>query len=81
MLGVDAVDSMLFGGNSEGREATFNVPGKVNLRYRPYDRDFSPKTLSLQARVALVSALPNARTRARSRRSYARLPCSGGPQP
>lgn len=38
MLGVDAVDAMLFGGNAEGVEATFNSPSKVNGRYRPYER-------------------------------------------
>ena len=76
MLGVDAVDSMLFGGNSEGREATFNVPGKVNLRYRPYDRDFSPKTLSLQA-----CRDPHRPEHLPFRRTPCALLSSGGPQP
>jgi len=49
MLGVDAVDSMLFGGNAAGREATFNSPGVVNNRYRAYDYDFDPAALSREA--------------------------------
>ena len=40
MLGYDAVDSMLFGGNEQGREATFNAPNKVNNMLRKYDRNF-----------------------------------------
>lgn len=39
MLGVDAIDAMLFGGNTEGVEATFNSPSKVNGHYRPYERN------------------------------------------
>ena len=65
MLGVDAVDSMLFGGNDGGkegvdpatgkktptfaRESTFNTPGVVNNMFRPYDFDFDPAALSRRA--------------------------------
>jgi len=49
MLGVDAVDSMLFGGNAAGREATFNVPNEVNQGFRRYDREFNPVALAQQA--------------------------------
>ena len=49
MLGVDAVDSMLFGGNAAGREATFNAPDVVNNNMRKYDRDFDPLELSRTA--------------------------------
>ncbi|KAL1530285.1 hypothetical protein AB1Y20_001196 [Prymnesium parvum] len=49
MLGYDAVDSMLFGGNDQGREATFNLPNKVNNMVRPYDRMFDRDELARQA--------------------------------
>uniref|UniRef100_A0A7S0L1S9 Amine oxidase domain-containing protein n=1 Tax=Coccolithus braarudii TaxID=221442 RepID=A0A7S0L1S9_9EUKA len=49
MLGVDAVDSMLFGGNDAGREVTFNAPNTVNQQYRKYDFDFDPSRLAKQA--------------------------------
>lgn len=49
MLGYDAIDSMLFGGNEEGREATFNLPNKVNNMLRKYDRNFDPAELSRKA--------------------------------
>mmetsp|Transcript_55662 Transcript_55662/g.121179 ORF Transcript_55662/g.121179 Transcript_55662/m.121179 type:complete len:1186 (+) Transcript_55662:218-3775(+) len=49
MLGVDAVDSMLFGGNEAGREATFNVPNKINQQYRKYDYNFDANELARQA--------------------------------
>lgn len=49
MLGVDAVDNMLFGGNAAGREATFNSPDAVNSGLRKYDRDFEPAELSRAA--------------------------------
>lgn len=52
MLGVDAVDAMLFGGNDEGLEATFNDPNKVNGRYRPYDRAFDPAKLTAARKKA-----------------------------
>lgn len=42
MLGVDAIDAILFGGNGEGVEATFNSPSKVNNKYRPYERKVDP---------------------------------------
>jgi len=48
-LGIDAVDSMLFGGSAAGREATFNVPNKVNVQYRKYDFDFDPAALARDA--------------------------------
>lgn len=50
MLGLDAVDSMLFGGNAEGREATFNSPNAVNSKFRPYDFDFNPQAILLSCR-------------------------------
>jgi len=49
MLGVDAIDSMLFGGNAAGREATFNSPDVVNSHIRLYDFDFDPAELSRAA--------------------------------
>ena len=49
MLGYDAIDSMLFGGNEEGREATFNSPDYVNGKYRSYDRNFDPPALAKAA--------------------------------
>ena len=49
MLGYDAVDSMLFGGNGAGREATFNSPDVVNSGYRRYDRHFDPAQLARDA--------------------------------
>lgn len=59
MLGVDAVDSMLFGGNDEGREATFNSPDYVNGKNRPYDRYFDPAALARAAgRQHTFSAKP-----------------------
>jgi len=63
MLGVDAVDSMLFGGNQEGREATFNSPDYVNGRNRPYDRDFDPAALAREAGRAHTFGLPPRRLR------------------
>ncbi len=49
MLGVDAVDSMLFGKNNVGREATFNSPNKVNNMYRAYDYNFDAAELAREA--------------------------------
>lgn len=49
MLGVDAIDNMLFGGNAAGREATFNSPDVVNNALRKYDRDFDPNELARAA--------------------------------
>ena len=53
MLGVDAIDNMLFGGNEvKGeirREATFNSPDLVNNMYRPYDFAFDAARLSADA--------------------------------
>ena len=53
MLGVDAIDNILFGGtNINGklvREATFNSPDFVNSMYRRYDRDFDPAALARAA--------------------------------
>jgi len=49
MLGYDAIDSMLFGGNDQGREATFNLPNKVNNMLRKYDYNFDPERLSREA--------------------------------
>lgn len=53
MLGVDAVDAILFGGSAEGVEATFNSPSKVNNRYRPYERkvDAAKEVASARARA------------------------------
>jgi len=48
-LGIDAIDSMLFGGNAAGREATFNSPNTVNVQYRKYDFDFDPAALARAA--------------------------------
>ena len=53
MLGVDAIDNMLFGGSDVNgqmiREATFNSPDLVNGMYRKYDRDFDPAALARAA--------------------------------
>jgi hypothetical protein len=59
MLGVDAVDAILFGGNAEGVEATFNSPSKVNNRYRPYNR-------KVDAAAELAAARPRADGSARA---------------
>jgi len=63
MLGVDAVDSMLFGGNAAGREATFNAPNKVNVQYRNYDFDFEPAKLAREAGRKHTFAKPPRRLR------------------
>ena len=63
ILGVDAVDSMLFGGNEEGREATFNSPDYVNGKNRPYDREFDPVALARAARRAHSFQKPPRRLR------------------
>jgi len=57
-LGIDAVDSMLFGGNAAGREATFNSPNKVNVAYRKYDYNFDPKALARDAKRKHTFANP-----------------------
>ena len=63
MLGVDAVDSMLFGGNAAGREATFNSPDVTNNRYRRYDYAFEPAALAKAAGRAHSFARPPRRLR------------------
>jgi len=62
-LGVDAVDSMLFGGNEAGREATFNSPNMVNGMYRTYDYDFDPAALAARAGRSHIFANPPRRLR------------------
>ena len=59
MLGLDAVDSMLFGGNAEGREATFNSPNAVNSKFRPYDFDFNPQVILLSHRTPMHIYAPD----------------------
>jgi len=58
MLGVDAVDNMLFGGNAAGREATFNSPDVVNNGLRKYDRQFDPAELARAAGRSHTFAKP-----------------------
>ena len=75
MLGVDAVDSMLFGGSvldtKAGpklvREATFNSPDFVNSMYRKYDRDFDPAALSRAAGRAHTFDAPPRRLKVKER--------------
>jgi len=61
MLGVDAIDAMLFGGNDDGIEATFNSPSYVNNRYRKYDRVQDPAKLA--AKRARTDGAPRQHTR------------------
>jgi len=77
MLGYDAIDSMLFGGNEQGREATFNVPNKVNNMVRPYDRNFDPAELSRKAGRRHTFSAPPRRLKALPQFDWVTHHCSG----
>ena len=75
MLGVDAVDAMLFGGNAAGREATFNVPNVVNTHFRKYDWDFEPSALSKRAKRKHTFGAAPRRFRARAQWDWVTTHC------
>jgi len=77
MLGYDAIDSMLFGGNEQGREATFNVPNKVNNMVRSYDRNFDPAELARKAGRAHTFAEPPRRLKVLPQWDWVTYHCDG----
>jgi len=78
MLGYDAIDSMLFGGNEQGREATFNVPNVVNNMVRSYDRGFDPQELARKAGRTHTFGAPPRRLKALPQWDWVTYHCQGG---